>query len=152
MKHLTIALCLLGSCAIAQTKPTVNPPAGKAGKSTTAKKDTKVLEAQVVPDRKAEFTGGNAAMEKYIIANLKYPAKLDSDTSIKTRNVFMKFMIDKTGKVTEVSEMKGIKGCKECSEEATRVVSSMPNWTPAYENNEVKEEWHTLPITFSKNH
>lgn len=145
MKHLTIALCLLGSCAIAQTKPTVK-------KSTTAKKDTKVLEAQVVPDRKAEFTGGNVAMEKYIIANLKYPAKLDSDTSIKTRNVFMKFMIDKTGKVTEVSVMKGIKGCKECSDEATRVVSSMPNWNPAYENNEAKEEWHTLPITFSKNH
>lgn len=145
MKNLTLVFCLVASFAFAQTKTT--------GKTTTAKKkDTKTAEVQVVADRKAEFIGGNAAMEKYIVTNLKYPPKLDTDTSIKTRNVFMKFMIDKTGKVTEVSVMKGIKGCKECSEEATRVVSSMPNWNPAYENNELKEEWHTLPITFSKNH
>lgn len=145
MKHLTIVLCLLGVMANAQTKAGAKPVA-------KAKKDAKPVEQAVIADRKAEFAGGNAAMEKYIVANLKYPEKLDTDTTIKTRNVFMKFMIDKTGKVTEVSVMKGIKGCKECSEEATRVVSSMPNWTPAYENNEAKEEWHTLPITFSKNH
>jgi len=144
MKHLTIVLCLLGLLANAQTKAGAKPVA-------KAKKDAKT-ETQEVPDRKAEFVGGNAAMEKYIVANLKYQDKLDQDTSIKTRNVFMKFMVDKTGKVTEVSVMKGIKGCKECNEEATRVVSSMPNWLPAYENNEAKEEWHTLPITFSKNH
>lgn len=145
MKQLTIILCLLASIATAQTKPI-------AKKSTTAKKDTKPAEVQIVPDRKAEFIGGNEAMEKFIVSNLKYPAKLESDTSIKTRNVFMKFMIDKTGKVTEVSVMKGIKGCKECSEEAIRVVSSMPAWAPAYENNQPVDYWQTLPISFSKNH
>jgi protein TonB len=136
MKHLTIVLCLLGMIANAQTK-------------AKAKKDTKA-ETQVMTDRKAEFVGGNAAMEKYIVANLKYQQKLDTDTSIKTRNVFMKFMIDKTGKVTDVSVMKGIKGCKECNDEATRVVTSMPNWNYAIENNQPADAWFTLPITFSK--
>jgi hypothetical protein len=108
-------------------------------------------EAVNIPDRKAEFVGGNAAMEKYIITNLKYPEKLDTDTSIKTRNVFMKFMVDKTGKVSEVSVMKGIKGCKACSDEAIRVVSTMPNWSPAIEANQAIDSWFTLPITFAKN-
>lgn len=137
MKHLTIVLCLLGLMANAQTKQGAKAKAKKA-------------EEQVMADRKAEFVGGNAAMEKYIVTNLKYQSKLDTDTNIKTRNVFMKFMIDKTGKVTDVSVMKGIKGCKECNDEATRVVSSMPNWNYAIENNQPVDAWFTLPITFSK--
>ncbi len=138
MKHLTLVLCLLGILANAQTK---------TGAKT--KKDSKA-EAQVMADRKAEFVGGNTAMEKYIVSNLKYQQKLDTDTNIKTRNVFMKFMIDKTGKVTDVSVMKGIKGCKECNDEATRVVTSMPNWNYAIENSQPVDAWFTLPITFSK--
>jgi periplasmic protein TonB len=145
MKSLTVVLCLFATMAVAQTKP--------LAKTKPVKKDAKAAETNtVVADRKAEFVGGNAAMEKYILTNLKYPEKLDTDTSIKTRNVFMKFMVDKTGKVNDVSVMKGIKGCKECSEEATRVVSSMPNWVPAIEASEPVDAWFTLPITFSKNH
>ncbi len=143
-KQLTLVLCLLGMFAIAQTKPTAS--AKKAG----TKKETKTEEATNVPDRKAEYVGGNDAMEKYIISNLKYPSKLETDTSIKTRKVFMKFMVDKTGKVADVSVMKGIKGCKECDVEAIRVVSTMPNWTPAVEANQVIDSWFTLPITFAK--
>jgi hypothetical protein len=142
MKHLTIVLCLLGMLANAQTKTGAKTTAAK-GKNTKA-------ETPATADRKAEFVGGNVAMEKYIVANLKYQPKLDTDTNIKTRNVFMKFMIDKTGKVTDVSVMKGIKGCKECNEEATRVVSSMPNWNYAIENSQPVDAWFTLPITFSK--
>ncbi|MBK7311985.1 MAG: energy transducer TonB [Sphingobacteriaceae bacterium] len=143
-KQLTLALCLLGMFATAQTKTTAS------AKKTTAKKETKAVEVTTIPDRKAEYVGGNDAMEKYIIANLKYPAKLETDTSIKTRKVFMKFMVDKTGKVTDVSVMKGIKGCKDCSEEAIRVVSTMPNWSPAIEANQAIDSWFTLPISFAK--
>ncbi len=143
-KQLTLVLCLLGMFATAQTKTTAS------AKKPTAKKETKTAALATIPDRKAEYVGGNDAMEKYIIANLKYPEKLDTDTSIKTRNVFMKFMIDKTGKVTEVSVMKGIKGCKACSDEAIRVVSTMPNWSPALEANQAIDSWFTLPITFAK--
>lgn len=142
MKKLIIAFCLTSVFAVAQTKPASKP-------KTAAKKETKT-EAAVMPDHKAEYVGGNEAMEKYIIDNLKYPEKLDQDTSIKTRKVFLKFMVDKTGKVTNVSVMKGIKGCKACSEEAIRVVSSMPNWKPAVENNQTIDSWFNLPITFAK--
>ncbi len=142
-KQLMIVFCLLGIMATAQTKTTAS------AKKASAKKETKV-EVTNIPDKKAEYVGGNDAMEKYIIANLKYPEKLETDTSIKTRKVFMKFMVDKTGKVNEVSVMKGIKGCKACSEEAIRVVSTMPNWSPAIEANQAIDSWFTLPISFAK--
>ncbi len=142
MKKLIVLFSMMSCMAVAQTKPAAKP-------KTQAKKETKT-ETVAMPDHKAEYVGGNEAMEKFIIDNLKYPEKLDQDTSIKTRKVFLKFMVDKTGKVTNVSVMKGIKGCKACSEEAIRVVSSMPNWKPAVENNQTIDSWFNLPITFAK--
>lgn len=139
MKKVTLLFCLISLGSFGQAKPTAKPK---------PKKETKT-EAVVMPDKKAEYIGGQEAMEKFIIANIKYPDALN-DTTIKTRKVFTKFMIDKTGKVTSVSVMKGIKGCKPCSEEAIRVVSSMPNWSPAVENNQTIDSWFNLPITFVK--
>jgi len=141
-KKLVLVFCLISAGAIAQTKPI-------AKKKTAVKEEAKV-EAIVQPDHKAEYVGGNDAMEKFIIANLKYPEVLKTDTTIKTKKVFLKFMIDKTGAVNEVSVMKGIKGCKACSEEAIKVVSSMPKWKPAIENNQSVDSWFNLPISFSK--
>lgn len=144
MKNLIWILCLAGFASFAQTKPAAKP----ANKTKPAKE---VKEPVVQPDRKVSYVGGNAAMEKFILDNLKTPAKLNTDTAIKTRTVFLKFLIDKNGKVTNVTVMKGIKHCKECSDEAIRVVNMMPNWIPAVENNEIKESWYNLPINFNKN-
>jgi len=141
MKKLIVILCLASFASVAQTTAKQKPK---------QKKET-VKEQVVQPDRKASYVGGSDAMDKFIISNLKAPEKLKTDTTIKTRTVFIKFMLDKTGKVTNVSVMKGIKNCKECSDEAIRVVNLMPNWNPAIENNETKDSWFNLPINFNKN-
>jgi protein TonB len=145
MKNLIWILCLASFVSMAQNKP--------ATKSNTKTKGSKELvkEPVVQPDRKASYVGGSNAMDKFILDNLKTPAKLKTDTAIKTTTVFLKFLIDKNGKVTNATVMKGIKNCKECSDEAIRVVNLMPNWIPAVENNEVKETWFNLPINFNKN-
>ena len=101
-------------------------------------------------NRKASFVGGEEAMEKYILNNLKYPAQLDQDTSIKTKSVFLKFMIDKNGKVSNAHVVKGIKGCKACTDEALRVINEMPLWMPAIAENKKVDSWHSLPLTFIK--
>lgn len=142
MRNLILIFCLAGFASIAQTKTTTKP-------KEKQKKEV-VKEAAVQPDRKASYVGGHEAMDKFIIANLKTPERLKTDTIIKTRTVFIKFMLDKTGKVTNATVMKGIKHCKECNDEAIRVVSLMPNWLPAIENNEAIDSWFNLPINFSK--
>lgn len=143
MKKLIVLFSIISLCSVAQTK-------APAKKNASVKKDAASTAITNQPDHKAEYVGGSTAMEKYIISNLKYPEKLQTDTSIKTKKVFLKFMIDKTGAVKEVSVMKGIKGCKECSDEAIKVVSSMPKWNPAIENNQAVDSWFNLPISFSK--
>lgn len=141
MKKIVALLILVCGVAFGQTKV----PAKKVGKANAVKTETIVLE-----DAKAEYVGGNAAMEKFIIDNLNYPEKLDQDTSVHSRKVVIKFLVDKTGKVGSVEVVKSIKKCKECSEEAIRVVSMMPNWKPAVENHVAIDTWFTLPITFTK--
>lgn len=141
MKKLIWVFCLTGFITVAQTKP-----AAKTG--AKAKKDNK--KEEVIPDRKASFVGGSAAMDNFIIQNLKTPPVLKTDTAIKTKTVFLKFMIDSIGRVSNVTVMKGIKGCKPCNDEAVRVVTIMPNWLPAAENNKTKSSWFNLPINFTK--
>ncbi len=141
MKKIAALFILVCGVTYGQTKA----PVKKAGKSTAVKTEALALE-----DAKAEYVGGNAAMENFIINNLNYPAKLDQDTSIHSRKIVMKFLVDKTGKVGSVEVVKSIKKCKECSEEAIRVVSMMPNWKPAVENHVAVDTWFTLPITFTK--
>lgn len=142
MKKLVWIFCLAGFVTLAQTKPA-------AKQQPKAKKETKKT-AEVIPDRKASFVGGTTAMDNFILQNLKTPEKLKTDTAIKTRTVFMKFMIDSIGRVSNVTVMKGIKGCKPCNDEAVRVITIMPNWIPAAENNQTKSSWFNLPINFTK--
>ncbi len=139
-KTLTILLLVYGVCYSAQTKT--------APKKQKAKEEINQYINE--PDRKAEYVGGNDAMEKYIIDNLKYPEILDKDTSIVSRKLFLKFMVDKNGKVKNVEVVKPIKGCKECTDEALRVMNHMPDWKPAIENKQAVDSWFNLPITFRK--
>ncbi len=60
--------------------------------------------------------------------------------------VYVSFVIRKNGKVSKVNVIRGIGSG--CYEEAVRVVESMPNWNPGYENGvPVKVEYH-LPVIF----
>jgi len=133
-------LILIGTVLNAQTKAPVKKQAKSSVTTSTVQ----------IPDRQASYKGGNAALEKYIIDNLKYPAKLDQDTSIVSRKLFLKFKIEPSGKVSFVEVVKPIKGCRECTDEALRVMNMMPDWEPAIENNQPVESWYNLPVTFTK--
>jgi hypothetical protein len=141
IKYFVLFVCFVSLSIQAQTKPAVKQ-----------KPKTNVVTEEVVagPDKKASFVGGEEAMEKYFRANLKYPQELDQDTSIKSKSVFVKFMIDKTGKVANAHVVKGIKGCKFCTDEALRVVNAMPLWQPAVSENKKVDSWHSLPLVFMK--
>lgn len=146
MKKLVLLFCLIGFTAVSQTKPAAKP---QTKPKKEVKSETEVTKANL-PDRKASFVGGSEAMDKFIISNLKTPEKFKTDTAIKTNTVFLRFMIEKTGKVSNVEVVKGIKKCKECSEEAVRVVNMMPSWNAAIENGQMIDSWYNLPVNFQK--
>jgi hypothetical protein len=85
---------------------------------------------------------------EYINSNLKIPSSaIDMGISGK---VFLKFIVEKDGKISNIKVEKNIEGCPECGKEGVRVLSSYPNkWKPAKNNGEFVRSYYRLPITFN---
>ncbi len=91
-----------------------------------------------------EFPGGEQALLDYIRSNVQYPKKARKKNIQGT--VYISFIVEMDGKVTNVRVLRGIGGG--CDEEAVRVVSSMPDWKPGYQDGEPVRVQFNLPIRF----
>lgn len=60
--------------------------------------------------------------------------------------VYLKFIVEKDGTLTNIEIGRGVSQLLDA--EAIRVVSLMPNWTPATQNGEPVSVHYTLPINF----
>ena len=81
---------------------------------------------------------------KFIMRNVKYPP-LAKEYNI-TGRVFVQCVIEKDGSVGDVKLLRGID--KSLDEEALRVVSSMPNFTPGTQLGKPVRVGYTVPINF----
>lgn len=79
-----------------------------------------------IAEKQPEFKGGNDEMLNYIGKNMHYPEAAVKEGIQGT--VFVKFVVDKTGKPTNIEVERGIGSG--CDEEAQRIIQSMPNWNP----------------------
>ncbi|KAF5038413.1 hypothetical protein DSECCO2_554540 [anaerobic digester metagenome] len=95
-------------------------------------------------EKQPEFPGGQNALLEYLGSNIHYPKKA------RKKNiqgiVVVSFIVEPNGKVTTVNVLRGIGGG--CDEEAVRVVSSMPNWSPGYQRGKPVRVQYNLPIRF----
>jgi|SRR6218665_89587 len=94
--------------------------------------------AEVSPDY-----GGN--LESYIQNNIQYPQ--DAIDNNVEGTVQVQFAVDESGKVTNVSTL-GNKLGYGLEEEAIKVVSAMPKWTPGQVKGKKVKTWRTLPIVY----
>lgn len=91
------------------------------------------------------FPGGNAAMMRYINANLHYP-QMAQDNNIQGK-VVVQFVVEKDGSVGEVKVARSVD--KELDAEAIRVCKLLPKFSPGRNaNGDAVNVWYTLPITF----
>ena len=60
--------------------------------------------------------------------------------------VFVQFVIDKAGTVNSVKPIKGIGAG--CDEEATRVIKSMPKWSPGKQRGNPVKVRMVIPVYF----
>ncbi len=108
---------------------------------------TSTLQAQSI--RKPNFTepifpGGTAAWVRYLNKNINYPT-LARQININGR-VILEFVVEKDGSVSNVKVTKGLGAG--CDEEAVRVVSASPKWTPALKKGKPIRYAFTFPIRF----
>lgn len=94
-----------------------------------------------------EFPGGLEEMYKYLRENIEYPdAARTADIQGK---VFVKFVVEKNGKITNVKVLRDIGGG--CGQEAKRVVEKMPQWKPGKQRGQAVRCEFNLPVDFKLN-
>lgn len=118
---LTVPVMIIGNSVYAQTK--------------NASKDQ---------DPDPEFIGGKPELQRYLDANLKYPAK--AKEAKKEGIVYVSFTVNEQGKITSPKIVRSIG--MGCDEEALRLVEEMPNWKPGKEDGVVKALPVVIPIAF----
>ncbi len=100
----------------------------------------------VVEDQ-PEFPGGEAARQKFLEDNLRYP-QMAREAGIQG-TVFITFVVERDGSVTDVRVIRGIGGG--CDEEAVRVVRMMPRWEPGRQRGQPVRVQFNMPIRFRLN-
>ena len=153
---LCIPVLIGAMCCCAQNSKADNITAAEAMSDNAASSDTEIktltdtLEKKdPVPFQHVEvkptFNGGDAnQFSRWVNQQLEYPEKCKKE-GISGR-VTLSFTVSETGKVTDVKVLRGVH--KDLDNEAIRVVSSSPDWTPGEANGKAVAVSYTFPIIF----
>ena len=90
------------------------------------------------------FRGGEDAMSKFIMANLRYPEKAQL-AGVEGR-VFVAFTVTANGKVTDIKIDRGLD--TECDAEVIRMMKTMPDWIPSEYNGKSVDSTCGMAIAF----
>ena len=101
----------------------------------------------IIVEQMPQFPGGDNEMVKFIKLNLRYPP-LATEMGV-SGTVIVNFVVERDGKITRVKVVRGIGGG--CDEEAVRVVSKMPAWTPGKQGGKPVLVSFTVPFKFMLN-
>lgn len=100
---------------------------------------------EIFPDKMPEFPGGYTAMKKFIKNNTKYP-EIDKRQG-NGGKVYLSFVVDTDGNIVDVKVAKA--PSRSLGEEAIRVVSKMPQWSPGQKDGKKVKVVYTLPFHFN---
>ena len=95
-------------------------------------------------DEIPQFPGGMAGMMQYLSSNLRYPR--DAREAGTQGRVIVSFIVEKDGSISNAKVAKPT--YSSLDEEALRVVSAMPNWTPGKQNGEAVRVKYSVPVSF----
>ena len=97
-----------------------------------------------VVEQMPQFPGGDAALMKYLSSHINYPP-MAAENNVQGK-VILQFVVEKDGHIGEVVIARSVD--KDLDKEATRVVKSLPKFTPGRQNGHPVRVWYTLPVNF----
>ena len=113
------------------------PPAQE---NVSMEEDTTIY---LLVDTMPSFPGGNEALFKFLEENVQWPhPEMDGQC-----RVICQFVVEKDGKITNLSVQRSC-GYDIFDNEAVRVISIMPNWTPGYKDGKPVRVKYVVPINF----
>ncbi|MCS6821102.1 MAG: TonB family protein [Microscillaceae bacterium] len=120
----------------------VDEPTNQAGSVIGAQPQEE--EPFIVVEQMPEPPGGMAAFMKYLSKNINYPAQARRNGV--EGKVFLSFVVAPDGSIKDITLLKGIGAG--CDEEAIRVLSNSPKWTPGKQSGRAVPVKYTLPVVF----
>lgn len=108
---------------------------------------TTMAQSEVVerPEVEASYPGGMPAMVSYITDNVKYPKSAQEEKIQGT--VYVRFTVAEDGTIRDAEIMRGVR--KDIDQEALRIVSNMPKWEPAKNNDKAVASSNVMPVRFT---
>ncbi len=100
-----------------------------------------------IVDKMPEYPGGDFGLRKYIAENIKYPPQAHK-SGIKGI-VYIKFCVTSAGVVEKAEIVRPVHPLLD--QEALRVVTSLPKWTPGERKGRKVNVWYSVPISFQLN-
>jgi periplasmic protein TonB len=141
------------------TGPSATPPDAttvrkKIGKASIGNTATADANAKIEKDKMGYYNytevlpayiGGQSALETYINNNIEYPQQaIDNNTE---GTVSVQFAVDEQGNISNVKAI-GDKVGDGLEEEAVKIVSQMPRWSPGQIKGKNVKTWRILPVTY----
>ena len=114
------------------------PPPPPAPKPEVSNKVFDVVEEM------PHFPGGEAALQAFLSSNTKYPV-VAQENGVQGR-VIVSFVVERDGSITDVRVVRSVD--PSLDREASRVVRSMPRWSPGKQNGSAVRVKYTVPVVF----
>ena len=114
------------------------PPPPPAPKPEVSNKVFDVVEEM------PHFPGGTAALQAFLSSNTKYPV-VAQENGVQGR-VIVSFVVERDGSITDVRVVRSVD--PSLDREASRVVRSMPRWSPGKQNGSAVRVKYTVPVVF----
>lgn len=92
------------------------------------------------------FPGGMDKFYKYLAGNVKFPAEAVKNNI--QGKVFLSFIVEKTGELNDIQVVKSLGYGTD--EEAVRLLSNSPKWTPGIQNGKAVRVKYHIPINFTQ--
>ena len=98
----------------------------------------------VVVEQMPSFPGGDSALLKYLLENVKYP--VSALKAQKQGRVMVRFTVEKDGAISNVKVARSVTPSLDA--EAVRAIKSMPKWSPGKQGGEFVRVKYIVPVTF----
>jgi len=116
------------------------------GEDKPAVVEEKPEEVFTFVEEEAEFPGGAKAMMQFLSQHVVYP-----DEAVEQQiqgKVYVKFVVEKDGRVSNVSVSKGMAACPKCNDNAAKAVRDMPNFKPGKNGGKAVRSYFQVPVSF----
>ena len=127
--------------------PSLDPPNPGLGIVETPKPQDEDPVDPFAVNKMPSFPGGEAEMFKWIYKHMNYP-EMAKEAGTQGQ-VVLTFVVGKDGAISDIIVVKTPAGGNVLGNEATRVVRSMPKWSPGEANGHPVKVRFTLPIRFA---